>query len=304
MDVSLDFDSYRTIVNETCVPLEMRTPNAEAFRGEIGIVDAGDIHVLRVRANEHSVARTPAHAARAMRGALKLTLIERGSAIIVQDGREAVMSAGDIALYDADRPYSFLFGQNTQMSVLLFPRGMLTTPEPHMRTVTGRVLDRHPDLSRMVGPFLRRLASNGNDFASRESRRLSRLAVDMTGALIDANIVSGDMSVNNNARLQRIIEYIEDHLDSPDLDPAQIAAAHFISLRALHAMFAQHGTTVATVMRTRRLERCYDALIDPRCADRSIATIATENGFVASAHFSRAFRARYSCSPSEVRNGR
>ncbi len=39
--------------------------------------------------------------------------------------------------------------------------------------------------------------------------------------------------------------HIDDRLADPELSPASIAAAHHISVRYLHRLFAQEGTTVA-----------------------------------------------------------
>jgi AraC-like DNA-binding protein len=47
--------------------------------------------------------------------------------------------------------------------------------------------------------------------------------------------------------------FIQEHLGDPELRPAEIAAAYHISLRLLHKLFQEQGTTVAGWIRTRRL---------------------------------------------------
>ena len=79
------------------------------------------------------------------------------------------------------------------------------------------------------------------------------------------------------------------------------AAAHFISVRHLHALFSTHSTSVSTTIRTRRLERTYDELVNPAYSDRSVTMIALANGFVDGAHFSRTFRSHYGVPPSALR---
>lgn len=302
---NLDFDSFQLLAGKACAALEIHVPNPPAFRGELGMVVAGDIQMLHVHAAEHSATRTTTAISRAEQGLLKLAVIEQGEAAVVQDGCEAVLHAGDIAVYDPDRPYSFLFGQNARMSVLVFPRVMLTMPEVLLRSVTLQPLNRRPELTAMVGQFISRLARYGNEFNALELRRLSRLAVNMAGALLDANgrNLSGGPRTPDSL-MERITGYIDEHLKSPELGPSRIASAHFMSVRALHALFAQHGTSVASTIRTRRLTRCYESLLDPRAGRQSITAIAADNGFVAAAHFSRVFRAHYGCTPSEVLNSR
>jgi AraC-like DNA-binding protein len=69
----------------------------------------------------------------------------------------------------------------------------------------------------------------------------------------------------------QITAFIEAHLGEVGLSPAQIAAAHHISLRQLHKLFHADGTTVAGWIRQRRLEHCGHDLRDPRWAARPVA---------------------------------
>ncbi len=88
------------------------------------------------------------------------------------------------------------------------------------------------------------------------------------------------------------------------LDPARIADAHGISVRHVHRLFHESGDTVAAAIRRERLDRCRADLEDPHQRARSITEIALRWGFNDSAHFSRAFRARFGVSPRAVRQAR
>ena len=59
--------------------------------------------------------------------------------------------------------------------------------------------------------------------------------------------------------------FIEQRLDDPGLSPATIAAAHHVSLRALHKLFEGERTTVAALIRERRLEQIGATCSIPRC---------------------------------------
>ena len=95
--------------------------------------------------------------------------------------------------------------------------------------------------------------------------------------------------------------YIEDNLADPGLNPQQIAAAQFISVRQLHALFSQDGTSVAAWIRARRLERCRGDLSDRRHDHLPVGAVAARHGLVDPAHFSRLFKAAYGEPPSEFR---
>ena len=97
------------------------------------------------------------------------------------------------------------------------------------------------------------------------------------------------------------LRFIEEHLGEADLAPAQIAAAHHISLRQLHKLFHASGTTVAGWIRQRRLERCGHDLRDPRWSGRPVAAIGARWGYPDPAHFSRLFKAAYGVGPRDYR---
>jgi AraC-like DNA-binding protein len=103
----------------------------------------------------------------------------------------------------------------------------------------------------------------------------------------------------HRALLHRIREYIGRHLSDPDLSPEAIAAAHRISVRYLHRLFQNEGTTVSRWVQHRRLEECRRELGRPGRLSPAVAAVAHRWGFSNPAHFSRAFRAAYGMSPRE-----
>jgi AraC-like DNA-binding protein len=103
------------------------------------------------------------------------------------------------------------------------------------------------------------------------------------------------------AHLHRVCQTIETLLASPDLSLEEVAAADGVSPRALQKLFASAGQNFTTYLRNRRLERCRLDLSSPICASLSISEICFRWGFNGSAHFSRAFKARYGVTPRTFR---
>ncbi|GAA1972593.1 helix-turn-helix domain-containing protein [Microbacterium pumilum] len=300
----IDFDSYRATVSEAVVALDVHTEHPEEFQGRLDAGTAGDIHVFDIWADEHAVHRTPALVARAPQHFFKFTLVEHGGGMIVQEGRETALQSGDMTIYDTDKPYSLLFDDAVRMSIVMFPKELLDIPAETLGRLTAIRLDGSSGVGAMIRPFVSSLARQVTEVDGHVARRLFRTAIDMVGTLLEANLASALSTGTHDVLVRRILDYIDEHLSVPQLSPAQIAAAHFISVRHLHALFSDQGTTVSTVIRTRRLERCYDELVNPLCAARSVTAIGLENGFVDPAHFSRTFRAHFGVSPSSVRPAR
>jgi AraC-like DNA-binding protein len=103
-------------------------------------------------------------------------------------------------------------------------------------------------------------------------------------------------------RFTQVLDYVDQALDDPALAPTSIAHRFGCSVRSLHALFAEHGTSVASEIRRRRLERCRDDLAGRGHGDR-IGELALRWGFSDAAQFSKLFKSRYGVSPRQYRHG-
>jgi AraC-like DNA-binding protein len=98
----------------------------------------------------------------------------------------------------------------------------------------------------------------------------------------------------------RIMEYVQLHLQEPDLGASRIAAEHHISVRQLYRILAAEGVSLGDWIRTRRLEGARSDLALPFRHD-PISTVARRWGFTDASSFARMFRTTFGVSPSEWR---
>ncbi len=302
--VARDIAEFRAAVSDSFVPLQVSSAGADRFRGVIRGAAVDEVHVTDLRATPHVVERTPELIARGDRPYFKLSLMLAGTGLLVQDGREAVITPGDLAVYDTDRPYSLVFDEDFRTMVVMFPKHLLSLPSDLVGQLTAVRISGHEGLGGMVAPYLSQLASNLDQLAGATGARLAHSALDLVSTVFTRELGLDDLAADpHRALMQRIRGHIDRHLASTELSPASIAAAHYISTRHLHGLFQEQGTTVSTWIRTRRLEQCRRDLLDPLLSDRPVAAIAARWGFMDAAHFSRAFKSAYGVSPSEYRAG-
>lgn len=300
--VTREFSEFRAAVSESFVPLVVRSENPGRFAGRIRMAELDDIHVSEVSAREHTVERTPELIARGDdRRYFKLSLQIAGSGLLIQDNREALLQPGDIAVYDTGRPYSLAFDDDFRMMVVMFPQTLLDLPSDAVGQLTAVRFANGQGLSGMIAPFLEQMANGIERLSGPTGTRLAHNAVDLVTTMFASELGALAQPGGHRALAGRIRAYIEQNLGDPRLDPARIAAAHYISTRHLHGIFREEGTTVSTWVRTRRLEHCRRDLADPLLADRAIGSIAARWGFIDAAHFSRLFKATFGKSPSDIR---
>ncbi|BCT76628.1 AraC family transcriptional regulator [Sinomonas cyclohexanicum] len=305
--VARDFDSWRRAVSASFVPLAVEADHRGSFEGTMRgtHLAAEDLSMIEVAAGRHTVLRTPELVAASERKYFKLSIQLAGTGLLMQDGREAVLTPGNLAVYSTDRPYTLAFDGDFRSLVLMFPHSALDLPADAMAQVTATGISGTDGLGGLVAPFLVRLSENLETIAGPNGARLVNNALDLVTTLFNGELdarsaVSRDP---HQMLLARIHDYVEAHLPDPDLAPGAIAAAHFISTRHLHDLFRELGTTVSASIRERRLERCRRDLRDPVLADRPVTAIASRWGLTDSAHFSRIFRAAYGEPPTAYRAG-
>jgi AraC-like DNA-binding protein len=304
------FEYWKHVLSSTFVPLEVWCPGGESdFTGRLRGCELGSLRFIEVSAEAHTARRTPRLVKAAPAGCYKIGLQLRGTSVLIQDGREATLSPGDFTLYDTDRPYTLAFSDPHRMLVLVFPRDMLGLPQSRLAGLTAtRLPGEAGGLATLIGPFLGQVADVLDDVDTGDPRTGVRLAgnvLDLLGTVLIERLdcAPPDPDRAHRAMMLQITAFIEEHLGEADLAPAQIAAAHHISLRQLHKLFHASGTTVAGWIRQRRLERCGHDLRDPRWSARPVAAIGARWGYPDPAHFSRLFKANYGVGPRDYRAG-
>jgi AraC-like DNA-binding protein len=226
-----------------------------------------------------------------------------GQSIMVQDGREAVLDAGDMVLYDSSRPFTLVMQDQFRWQVFLLPKAKLRRSERELAQVTAIPLSGSHGMSRAVSAFLRGLAAEVPGLEGTPGAgALGENAADLIATMVRSRFgQQWDVAAPETVLLCAIETYVRDHHADPGLDPARVAAAHRISVRRLHALLAPTGQPVAARIREERLHAIRRDLRDPGLAHRSIAQIAAAHGMHDASAFARLFRAVEGTTPREFR---
>jgi AraC-like DNA-binding protein len=300
--VASSFEHWKQLVAESFVPLAARTSDVDGFRGQMRSRVLDRMSIVEVSGSSYEVNRTQALIAEAGERYFKLNLQLEGTGILVQDNREALLRPGDLAIYDTNRPYTLAFEEAARTMVVMFPCDALSLPTDYVGQLAAVRMPGSTGLSGIVGNFIRQLSENLEVLSGPSGSRLATNALDLVSTMLHAEMdiapdrMKPQMLLATSAR-----EYIEANLSDPQLSPASIASAHFISTRHLHNVFHESGTTVASWIRSRRLDGAQRELKDPLHAGKPVGAVAANWGFLDAAHFSRTFRDAFGVSPSDWR---
>lgn len=298
-----DFDQWRHTVSQSFVPLEAERVSPGAFTGSIDVQDCGAVVMTCVQARSHAVVRTEALADSAAEKFFKVSLQLEGHGLLVQDGREVVLEPGTLSIYDTSRPYTLSFDEQFSSCVLMFPHEQISLDPRLVGQLTATRLGAEHQLADVVGRLIARTEQVLPELSDGVGRRLAGNVVDLlTTVMADELAGREGQELTEQQRLRATITaYIEARLADPQLTPASIAAAHFMSVRSLHGVFEGSGETVSGLIRQRRVEGSRRDLADPLQLEVPVALIGARWGLADPAHFSRLFRAVVGSSPAQYR---
>jgi AraC-like DNA-binding protein len=297
-------DAWRDLIRDSFVALDIVADHAEGFTGRVRSTDLGHLNLASVESGTQVVTRTPHLARLDAEVYLQVGLLNRGSALLQQDGREAVLAPGDFAVYETDRPFSWGLKGDWELLVFTWPRASVRLHATVSQALTARCIDGSGGLGAIVGRMLRDLVSAPPELSVDGGIRLGYDISELVTTVASERARPSEPERSSDSLVRRIDEYIAERLSDPNLGPSDIASAHFISTRHLHRLFAGRGRTVTQQIQHLRLERCQLELRHQGYDDRSITEIAWRWGFPDLATFSRAFRNAYGMTPTYCRSTR
>ncbi|MFF1459746.1 helix-turn-helix domain-containing protein [Streptomyces sp. NPDC058330] len=270
----------------------------------LALDDVGAIGVCSARASAMTIRRTPRLARQDEAPAVFLGLQMSGTAVVMQNDREALLKPGDFALYDTTRPYTLLFGEGVDQHFLRLPHVALALPERSLREITAVTLGAGNPLAVLAGSYFRRLAADEQLRRARHADAALEPGVELIRAVVASQLGDADRARGplEETLVPRITWYIRAHLADPGLSAARIAAAHDVSVRHLYTVLGRSGISLGDWIRTHRLAECRRELAGPGGRRRTIAAIARSWGFADATHFSKVFRQLYGMSPSDWRD--
>lgn len=295
------FDHWRSYVRNVCGSVSVIAEGrSRGFQGTILKADVGRIGMCVVRSEAHTVVRS---AGEPTGPRLYLSLVTGGEMCVRQDGRETVISAGELVTFDSARAYQLRMSDSFAMVAAAAPHEKLIISADLTRGITARTFSATEGVGAVLAGLLRDI---GRHVAELDPPAL-RLLGDGLALTAAAFVVSSvraqatEQQEGRAAMFLRVIAYARECLSDPELTPETLARAHHVSLRYLHKLFAENGLTPARWIKDERLARCRAQLEDPSLCHVAIALIGERNGLASASHFGRIFRQRYGMTPQDCR---
>lgn len=291
-------------VCEQILPVQIDPRHDSVPRAAMAANRLGALRMRRVVGGDHVYVRGDRELRRGDPDTLQIGMPRGGGSILVQDGREAVLSPGDMVLYDSARPFTLVMEDRFNWQVFLLPKTKLRRSDAELRTLTAIPMTGASGITGVVYQFLSRLASEIDQLEiDPTADALGESAADLIATLIQSQFgLPWGVSDPNAVLREQVRAFIVRHHADSGLDPGGIALAHGISVRRLHQVFEQ-DTSIMDTVRRERLAAIRRDLSDPRLVHRSIGQIASAHGLRNPTVFARVFRAEFGVTARTYRLG-
>lgn len=231
---------------------------------------------------------------------LALVMVESGSWVCTQRGREITLRAGEAAVFS---------NEDAMVGTTAGRRMMIRIPLPAIRPLIGgaRVTLGRPIPAgiasmQLLRPYLRTIREG---IATTGVQRLAVSHVhDLLALLVGTTRDGAEVAAGRGlraAKLEAVKQDIARNLVDGDVSVGALALRHGVTPRYVQKLFEDEGATVTEYIRGERLALAHRMLTEPRYAHQKVSTIADDCGFGDLSHFHRAFRQRYGATASDVR---
>lgn len=296
------FAFWQDVICDTFIHLDCTSEKSAAFNGQLHSQPFGDLVLSSMESDPIDLRRTPARISAARDEYCLIVVQGRGRTLAEQDGRQAILDSGDLALFDGMRPYSAGLQSGFHHLVLKIPREDLRRRLGSIEAVAGTRISGNRGLGRIASNFVRGLQDDLAMFDQFTCQRLAQTTMDLIAAALGETTPGGMAATSTRTvHLVRAKAFIASNIQRDDLGPEHVAVALGVSERYLRDLFASDGVSLGRYIWSHRLERCKMALCDPAQARRTISKIAFAWGFNDMSHFSRVFRDCTGASPREYR---
>ncbi len=290
-----------TYVQLDCAPQSARY--SQDFKGSISVAELAALQLTQVTSEAQCVNRTVAKIASDPEDYFLVSIQTAGQGSLMQDGREAVLQRGDFALYDSTRPYALRFEGDFQQYVLKLPGRSLRTALRDTERLTATAVSGQRGAGHLMINMITTLAQDIDTLAPESAAAVADSVTQILIAGLSALPAACKQPVSQlyAYQLERIKACVRANLQNPTLNVALLSGQLRSSASTLHRTWASEACSLTDYIWAQRLEHTKRDLCDPSLAARSVSEIAFSWGFNDAAHFSRAFKSRFACSPREMR---
>lgn len=295
-------DWLREVICREYANVEITSSAHGELSQDLTIYPWGNLQLSTIQSSAISLERLPREPHLNSQDAYFVVMLVSGDYLLEQNGREVLLQPGDMTIYDATCPHRIHCPDEFTKLILSIPRAVLRDRVAGIDRCTALRIPGTKGIGFVASNFLRSSATHADQLQAHEFSTLSDHALDLlTLAVTSVRPVDFNLSRSRSVSINGIKTFIEQNLRDVNLDTSVITRHAGLSARYINDLFEDEGTSLMRYVWKRRLENCRKDMLNPVYAGHRLSDIAFRWGFNDTAHFSRAFKQQFGCSPREFR---
>ena len=211
------------------------------------------------------------------------------------------LRAGDVLLMNPYSQCEYESQRANEVALIALPFDSFGSENAVLAACGRRVAD-ESTAGAVLGSALGALMGRAQPGDAEDRHVMTHVIRNLLARVVAKTPAAGLMPPAADGLMQRAQSFALTYIDDPGLSPDAIAAGVGVSRRHLYRAFSEHGQTPANWIWALRTEQARLRLTAPEQQKKSLTELAFEVGFNDMAHFSRAYRGRYGCSPRQARH--
>lgn len=297
------FDYWHDVACKKIIGHEATPADRLKFEAAIESASLSTVDLIMFRNAPMRVTVTPENIAQARDDRVFVCRQMEGTVRFEQDGRQAVLKAGEFTVLDPRRPYGADFESQSRMLLLMVPRCALEQRFGRIDQFSTHVMRGDNALNALAADHLALLPRHASSLEGSAASMVVSYTLDLVAlALLRiAGETRSSRTTNRSLAVSNLRAMVEARLGDPTFNAASLVASAGMSLRYAQSLLAEQGTSPSSLIQQRRLERCKDALANATQNQQTIAEIAFGWGFADLTNFGRLFKKRFGATPRQYR---
>lgn len=295
--------SWNNLLQSTFGEINVSASRINPFSASLREIKIGETSFYECHSTPASIAHEPVPSVGKSSFLIKAQI--SGRSILDYEGGRIELCPGDYVVCDGSRPFTLMFDEETNIISVPLSLQYLKSVTPFPEDICFVTVSEDCPLRRVVNSYL----------ASIVKVDIAQISAAGRNQLVDTYFKLAILSIlenTGNTAAQRCktdglffrcCSEIRKLAGDEAVTVRDIAGACGISVRYLQEIFTERDLTVTDFLSNIRLEEARRLLAAGGHGSHSIGEIAYVVGFKSHAHFSRAFKTKYGCSPSALRSG-
>ncbi|WP_246755876.1 helix-turn-helix domain-containing protein [Bradyrhizobium sp. CCBAU 53338] len=293
-----DVDAWQQRLRKTFCDLEIEPFSASSFSARLSTLDRGELKVSFLLAPGQSATRSMMGIRKAPVETFFLNIHLHANGFVEHRDGVSQINAGEAVLIDAMQPYRINYRDPFRAACIQFPQSWLRERgESNLDSSIARRLPRDTGAPRVLAAAVETLIES-NVPGSKDDISVELFLDVLSTSLKGAECGNGPLAAGVAMRAGLLRRYLAQTYREECLTPAIAATALGWSVRNLHKICQDSGTSFGKMLLNMRLAASAQKLVSAKQGQQQISELALECGFRDISHFCRAFKQRYGLSPS------